>query len=69
VRELVAIFAPIEMATSAEKCVVLSSVIIMKNCFQDVYLNLQKQNLLRNFTADDRTNSKWVEHPLKEFRI
>jgi hypothetical protein len=47
VRELVAIFAPIEMATramSAEKCVVLSSVIIMKNCFQDVYLNLQKQN-------------------------
>jgi hypothetical protein len=28
-----------------------------------------KTKLLRNFTADDRTNSKWVEHPLKEFRI
>lgn len=49
-RELVAIFAvfaPIEMTTramSAEKCVVLFSVIIMKICLQDVYLNLQKQN-------------------------
>lgn len=71
-RELVAIFAPIEMATramSAEKCVSTILCYYNEKLLSRRLFEPPKTKLLRNFTADDRTNSKWVEHPLKEFRI
>jgi hypothetical protein len=45
--EMVAILSPMEASTrsmSGEKYVTLSSVIIINNCLQDVYTNLQKQS-------------------------